>query len=184
MSLLNREWLMNQLGYGDTYQDKIDFCIEWITSRAESYIARKLESDTYTWYIDGNGASSIILPVTPVTAITSISIDASRSFTTNLETDEYYLNEQAGIVYLYHRYTPIGVRIIKVVATAGYTSDTLPGDLKMAFISAISHHMAKLINKSFGMSSITSPDGVNASYELELPSDTKRILDSYREVHI
>ena len=182
--MLDRDWIMRQLGYHDSDQENIDFCIEWVEDRASSYIGRKLENSEYTWHLSGNGGSRIILPVCPVTSVTSISIDAGRTFTDNLDAGEYYLDGESGIIELYNRTMPQGNRIIKVVATAGYTVDTLPGDLKMAFISAISHHMLKLMNKGFGVSSQTSPDGVNVSYEMELPSDTKRIFDSYREVKI
>lgn len=182
--LIDRDWVIAQLGLQDADGDNVDFCIEWVQSRAENYIGRKLESDTYTWYLDGTGGKTIILPICPITSLTSISLDSSRLFTTNLSESDYYCDLETGIIQLYRKTTTDDARTVKVVAVAGYTSDTLPGDLKMAFLSAISHHMAKLVNRAFGMSSQTSPDGVNMSYELELPSDTKRVFDSYREVNI
>lgn len=184
MSLLNRDWIMTQLNYSDVEQDNVDFCIDWVQSRAESYIGRKLESDTYTWYLNGSGGSRIILPVCPVASITGIYLDSGRDFVTALDEDDYYLDADTGIVDLYEYSAPSGVRTVKVVASAGYTADTLPGDLKMAFVSAISHHMLKLKDRAFGLNSMTAPDGVSASFELELPSDTKRIFDSYREARI
>jgi len=184
MSLIDRDFIMKNLGYGDTQQENIDFCIEWVTSRAETYIGRKLTEDDFTWYLNGTGGSQIVLPACPVTAITSLHLDSSRTFDTETTSDYYYLDEATGIIDLYSKTTPIGYRTIKVVATAGYTQDTLPGDLKMAFISAISHHMLKLLNKGFGVSAQSSPDGGSMSYEMELPSDTKRVFDSYKEMRV
>lgn len=184
MSLLKRDEVLALLGLTDDEGTTVDFLIEWITDRAQSYIGRKLVSDTHTWYLNGSDSEVIVLPMCPIVSVTSISLDSARAFTSLLSEDDYYCDLDTGIIQLYSRTTPDGARTVKVVAVAGYTDETLPGDLKMAFISAIMHHRSKLINQSFGLQSQTSPDGMNVSYELELPSDTRRVLDSYKEVRV
>lgn len=184
MSLLNRDETMKLLDLKDDEGATVDFLIGWITSRAESYIGRKLESQDFEWRLDGTGGNIIVLPACPIVSVTGIYLDYNRYFTTALDEDDYYCETETGIINLYRHTTPVGAKTVKVVASAGYTADTLPGDLKMAFISAIMHHYGKLINQSFGLSSQTSPDGMNVAYELELPSDTKRVFDSYKEVRV
>lgn len=184
MSMLDRDFVMRQLGFSDSEQESVDFCIEWVEERARSYIGRPLASSQYTWLFDGRASDAIILPVCPVVSVDELYLDSSRAFDQVIDPTSYHIDTESGIITLYDDVTPRGRHTVKVVATAGYTSETLPADLKMAFLSAISHHMLKLVNKSFGLASQSSPDGVNMSYELELPSDTKRIFDAYKEVRV
>lgn len=183
-SLITRDLIEDMIGTDDSQQSKVDMLIEWITQKAESIIGRKLSNEQRTAYLKGFGDHKIILPVIPVTAITSISLDADREFTETLDSSDYYCDFETGIVSLFDEKTPEGVKTIKVVYTAGYTPTTLPADLKFAFIEAISWNLTRLADKNFGVRNMTTPDGVNISNELVLPMGVQRVIDSYREARI
>lgn len=184
MSVLDRDYVMSILNYDSKLQDKVDLAIAWIQSRAESIIGRSLESATYTWYLNGHGTDVIILPVCPVASITNIYLDADRTFSTALAATDYYLDADAGLVNLYNHTTPNAIRSVKVVAVAGYTSTTLPADLKAAFIEGITYYMSRLLTKSFGQTNQSAPDGGNVTFEVEFPTGAKRTIESYKGVRV
>lgn len=182
--LISADFVANMLEYKSVYPEKLQFLLSWVQSKAESLIGRKLESAEYVWQLDGTGKKKIILPAWPVTEVTGIYLDSSRAFATALEEGDYYLDAEAGIISLYNHATPEGDRTVKVTATAGYDDETLPADLKMAFIEAINWNMSRLNDHSFGKTTQNTPDGVNVGYEMVLPLGVQRVLDSYREVRV
>ena len=181
MALISSAYVQTILGYDDQFLDKIDLLIDSSVSRAENFIGRKLESALRTQYLAGTGGHKIILPIYPVTTITSISVDSERLYATLLTTSEYYLDSETGIITLFNKTTPEDVATIKIVYTAGWTEATLPADLKMAFVELIDWGWKRLNDHAFGMTTASSPDGVTAGYEPVMPLFSQRILESYKE---
>jgi len=183
MSVLSVAYVRTILQKDESYDSQLAFVVPWVLERAESIIGRKLESAEYTWYYDGCGKRTIMCRVYPVASV-AVYLDADRAFTTALASTEYFLDGETGVIDLYDHITPYGVKTVKVVATAGYTEETLPADLKGALVATIQQHLTKLMTSAFGFSSMSAPDGGSATFELELPIDAKRIFDSYRGVKI
>jgi len=182
--LISRDTVMRVLSLDEGKTDLVDDLIAWIQDRAELLIGRKLESAEFTWYLDGYGSNRIVLPVAPVTEVTALYIDPTRAFTVAESASLYYVNLEHGIITLYDTTTPRLAVSVKVVATAGYTEDTLPSSLKQAFIEAISWNLNRYADRHFGRTSQSTPDGVQVGYEMVLPMGVQRVFEAYREVRV
>lgn len=169
----------------DKQKTQANLLIDWISQKAVTIMGRELISEARTTYLEGFGTDKIILPVIPVTTLTSITLDSSHLFTGSaLASTAYYLDSATGIVTLYNTCTSIGVNTIKVVYTAGYTEATIPADLKLACLEAVEWNLSRLTDKSFGVRTDTTPDGVNRSYELVLPLGVQRVFDAYKDIRV
>lgn len=94
---------------------------------------------------------------------------------------ETYFNE--GYLYLRGGW-PIGRRNIFVDYTAGYTSTTMPEDLKLAIKMWVKHIYQKRMEESFGVNSYTV-GGLTTSFDTEgIPVQVRKILMSYRKFNI
>ncbi len=135
----------------------LDAVITQLISAASAYFdkstKRKLESATYTEDYSGTGDRVLSLRHYPVTALTSISVSADRTFPASslIPAGDYVLDKEAGLVTQVSsstieifRTNPVwstGRYNIRVVYTAGYT--TVPEDLKEAAIVWASWKLAK-----------------------------------------
>jgi hypothetical protein len=182
--LVDREYINRILGYKETDQERLILLLEWVQSKAESLIGRKLDLDTYTWYLDGNYGDKIVLPVRPVVSITALYLDSGHDFETETDSDDYYVDLESGIIQLYGTIAPKRHRTIKVIASAGYDEDTFPADMKMAFLEAISWNMSRMLDRSFGRTNQSTPDGMTVGYEMVLPMGVQRVFESYRDVRV
>lgn len=182
--LITPGFINSMLGTKDDELETVETIISWIEKKAESIIGRKLTRETRTSYLEGFGNDKIILPVIPVIELTSVSLDSNREFSDVLDPGDYYCDLESGVITLFKEKTPEGVKTIKVVYTAGFTSETLPSDLKFNFVEAISWNLNRLRDKNFGVRNMTTPDGVNISNELVLPMGVQRTIESYRDMRI
>lgn len=182
--LISRDLVLALLGLDESQVDRVDLLIDWIKDRAELIIGRKLEQDSFEWILDGTGSNKIKLPVAPIVELSALYIDASRVFDDAEDSDDYRVDLESGVVTLFSATTPKLPACIKVVATAGYTEDTLPSSLKMAFLEAISWNMNRMNDRAFGVSNHSAPDGVSVGYEMVLPLGVQRVFEAYREVRI
>lgn len=178
--LINPDDVLNVLNYDVKWRTKVEFLLEWVQQRAETIIRRKLDKADYTWLLDGNDTTRVRLPVLPINSTTGVYVDYSRVFATAVNTSEYYVDEDAGILEFYNL-KPDGVRVVKVVANAGYDEDSFPADLKMAFIEAVGWNMNRITDKSFGIRQQATPDGLTTGYEMVLPLGVQRVFEMYRD---
>ncbi len=178
-SLISTSFVKQMMGLPGSSEDKkILEMIQWVTSKAESICKRKLTNVERTVQLDGNGRDIVILPVIPVTEVASLWIDADREF--DDEYTDYYLNSETGIIYL-KRVTPMVPGSVKVTYTAGYTTATIPSDMKMACLEAVIWNLSRLNDNAFGIRSHTTPDGVNLGYEMVLPMASQRVFENYAD---
>jgi hypothetical protein len=182
--LISQEFVNRILDYTEAQHEQVTLLLAWVQSKAESLIGRKLDNADYTWYLDGNGGDKIILPVRPIVEIDGLYLDSGRDFATAEDEDDYYVDTESGIITLYSTTAPVGNRVIKVVADAGYTETTFPADLKMAFLEAISWNMSRMMDRAFGRSNQSTPDGMSVGYEMVLPMGVQRVFESYRDVRV
>lgn len=142
------------------------------------------ESTSYTLYLNGPGGRDLVLPVWPVTAITSIYDDEDRSYAASslVSSGDYAIEEGAtGRVLLTatatHGAWSTGKRAIKATFTAGYT--TIPSWLK---------HAARLTVRALydlrTAQGQTSRNVGNQSVSLRdqhaIPEEARRILAPHR----
>ncbi len=184
MALISQEYVTSVLDYSENQNEQVSLLLAWVESKAESIIGRKLSLAEYTWYLDGNWGEKIILPVRPIVSVDAVYIDSVRTFGDALSEDSYYVDTESGIVTLFRNLVPKGHRVVKIVATAGYDEDSFPADLKMAFLEAISWNMSRMLDRSFGRTNQSTPDGMTVGYEMVLPMGVQRAFESYRDVRV
>ncbi len=113
-----------------------DTVIGYIQGGAEkqvlNYCGKEIEQGTFTEYYDGGGFSRIVLKHRPVASITSIHDDMGRDYAaaTLVSSDNYTFYPDAGIVERDAGAFQDGIRNIKVIYVAGYS--TVPADVELA----------------------------------------------------
>lgn len=178
-----------------------DSRIETLIARAEAAIARRLhfppasaggarslESATYTHYVGRSpavlreSATTLRLPVHPVTAITTIHDDTDWSYGASslVASSDYVLDGEAGVVTL----TPTADHggwsteqgAVRVVYVAGWTSD--PGDIVQGVALLVQHWWR--LRKDGGRQSV-SEGGVSDSLRDEtIPDVVAQLVDPYQ----
>lgn len=183
--LISFQLLKTLFKYKDVQKAQAEFLINWISQKAVEIIGREIMTEVRTTYLEGLGTNKVILPVIPITTMTSITLDGSHLFTGDaLESTDYYVDTVTGIVTLYNTCTPTGVNTIKVVYTAGYNESNLPSSLQLACAEAVSWNMSRMTDKMFGIRTETTPDGVNRNYEMVLPMGSQRTFEMYKDVRV
>ena len=147
-----------------------------------------LTSATYTFYLDGPSVTDprmLQLPVTPVTAITSIHDDslwgygsaylvASGDYTLVIEDGQVWIDPDGG-----HAWST-GKRNLKVICTAGYaTGGATPTSLKEGILRYAS--FAYTLKKGGHGRRTASAGGNSVTFDLPpMPDDVRRMLLPFR----
>ena len=140
----------------------------------------KIKQDIYTNVLfDGNSSDFLLVPQTPLTAISSLYIDSERDFGTDtlVPSDEYGIRDNVGIALFEGRRFPRAKQSVKVSYTAGYA--TTPANLQLAlkiWCQIFFHGHEK---RDFGISSI---DKQNDSYNRipGVPKEVYELIEPYR----
>ncbi|MBA4406974.1 hypothetical protein C0389_06845 [bacterium] len=112
----------------------LEECINSASNQIENYCHRKFVSAVYTEYYDGTSTIYLKLDNYPVTTLTSVEIwdyatQAVLQTLTNHQ--DYELMEDEGMIYQSSGFAR-GKKNYKIVYTAGYSTATMPEDLKNA----------------------------------------------------
>lgn len=130
---LTKKWL--KIPVGETsMDDMVELLINSFSQEVESKTSRKLKSQTVTDYKHGRGTNIVLLKEWPVTAITSIHIDADAVFGVDelVPAADYILGDDDNSVIYLAGLFPRGYHNIKIVYTAGYAD--VPSDLQQAVL--------------------------------------------------
>lgn len=180
------------------YDSELDTVIEYLINEATAFIKsftnrENFKRAAYLEYYDGwneirNNRSRIQLNVYPIISVTSVSYETSPGTYVDLQTTDYYVDYDAGmIISASANGFPGGHRNIKVVYTAGYlidfanpttSSHTLPHDLTMACEKLVLRELHKRDHE--GMSSISSGQSQTSFIE-NIPADILTILSKYND---
>ena len=95
---------------------------------------------------------------------------------------DFELDEDAGIIEYPGKF-PAGYRNILVQYTAGYTTTTMPEDLKLAVKIIVKDWYEKRSESSFNLSSY-SVGGMSKHIEGYIPQEALRILNAYRRMMV
>lgn len=168
------------LGLVDSQSTLAGLLITAVSKRVIALTRRKIYAADYTEYIDGHGDDIIILKQYPVNSITNIYLDSGRTFAaaSALETTDYYLNSDEGIIQLYSKTTARGSKTIKVAYNAGYS--TIPEDLQQAVFEALDWNMKRFEGSSIG-TEMQSAGGVNIRPALTIPPSAYAVIMSYKD---
>jgi len=160
-----------------------------VNAAVRSYLGRDLEDtgSDVTEYLSARGTSSgIRLSLYPLSSITSIYVDTTRVFdaSTLVTSTEYVSDDDSGLVHWINpdRVWPRGRKHIKVTYSGGYTSGTLPEDIKLAAtLWALS-----IWNKSqdMGISSMSVTNFSQTFRKETLPREVQQLLAHHKKVPV
>ena len=157
------------------------------SSQIENYCGRKFESAAFTEFFSGGrgGTGKIFLTNYPVAASPALVLydDVDRVFgdSSVILSTSYFVDADTGIIVLDSLLSP-GNGNIKVVYTAGYTSGTMPLDLKQAVMEHALRLYKEGVKGDLGQIRKQYADG---SVELDrnpFYPGVQRTLDIYRNV--
>lgn len=160
----------------------------------EQYCNRKFESATYTEMHDGKGVTWLYVRNTPVTTLTSVTIQDSSGVSTVVPSGDLILNSEMGRVHFGFNITgsyyffPKAKSNTTVVYTAGYASDSIPDDLQEAVIQVTKNLLS---TTSVDDVSVKSQKMGTYSYTLAAANDeaiitplVQALLLPYRRVYL
>lgn len=125
---------------GNDIDDFVNQTINRISTLFESWCHRQFMSATYTEYFDGGGGGansggSWLFPnVSPIISVTSIFEDDDWVWGVDDEIDSVEYRVADGNSIFYDGIFTNGPQSVRLIYVAGYTSDTIPEDLKQAAI--------------------------------------------------
>ncbi len=175
---------------GSSDDDILNQLINGASVSIESYIGRKLVSQTYTdEEHDGNGTQKLYLVNWPIISVTNLKLWDKQTDTvqdTFTENTDFVLYAKEGYLYKWGGYSK-GIKNYRSTYVAGYAS--LPEDVKMGcnkFCSqlfdtkrkeGIKSHKIGTFGETFG--GVLSKEGI-----FELPPDIQAIFSKYRSPYI
>lgn len=135
-----------------------------------------------TEYHDGNGKADLRLRHYPITALTSVHVDASRAFgaSTAVTSDVIAstLNDAEGVIELYGKVFTVGQKNVKVVYKAGLA--TIPADLAHAVKILCAREFLLQDKKLTGQVSQSVGDKTISLNLEEIPRNAWDILNRYQ----
>lgn len=157
--------------------NKVDDALFNQILRAKSVDFEEFESASRTEYKSGDQSPMLFMDHHPITAITSVYDDNDLNYTADTlvaSTDYSYVAEQ-GMIFLKAGYFAKGTNNVKVTYTAGYTSATLPEDLKLALAQLV---IADYLELKGGVNAF---EGESLTYKpANLRKQATEILKGYR----
>jgi len=174
------------LGISSSNKDAILTIIkDAVEAFVKTYCGRDFLVTSYTEYHDGDDSVSMRMNQRPITAITSVHVDASRTFdaatlvpTANIITDAK--GQELGFIELFnYRYTR-GQKNVQVIYSAGYS--TIPTDLSLA-VKLLAAKEFKVADKTlYAESTQQVGDMVITLTPDSLPKNVLEILNRYRRI--
>jgi len=182
MALTDKAKLMTYLGV-NSLKGITDDQLTWLINTVESHIAiktgrKQIENGSLIEYHDGDGRSSyFITNEFPITSVSSLYDDVERDYdsTSLIDTDDYVWYRE-GRVELDSGSFSKGLKNIKIIYLAGYTSD----DREWAQIEYLATKWVAMIFKAkdhLGISSQSDPDGSQTWFDQFLDRDMMSILN-------
>jgi hypothetical protein len=171
--LIDTDYIKTLIGITNTDDDAL---LNQIL-RARNVGFEEFESASRTEYKSGDQSHIIFMDHHPITAITSIYDDNDLNYTADTlvaSTDYSYVAEQ-GMIFIKAGYFAKGTNNVKVTYTAGYTSATIPEDLKLALAHLV---IADYLELKGGVNAF---EGESLTYKpANLRKQANETLNSYR----
>lgn len=150
----------------------------------KKYMNKSIEQTTYIELYDGSGEKELLLDNYPIISITALSDDIdkdNKKYNSVIASGEILIHKTSGIIELYNQSFTESQKNIYIKYIAGYTTATIPNDLKMILYEMISKKWKDYQDKRYGMVSKSVLDE-NVSFSLVDVTDQQRqILNLYRK---
>ena len=187
MALIKDDELSAFLGLSSEPSERENEIIEnlatEISAVVKSYCDREIEETIYTDEIlDGRGTPELILKNYPVISITSFVYLYSDDTETEVDTDDYRLDKNRGI--LRHRSSSWseGRMNFQITYIAGYAAASIPGDIKLACKIWAKTIFDKARKDLFAASSSEFGDNVIQVERSKVPLEVEQLLQPYRRI--
>ena len=144
---------------------------------------RLLKSRSLTEYYSGDNTNTILINNDPMTTITAVYIDSTRTFDSDTLIDSdnlVYMPDKLANQLIYdNNIFTLGIRNIEVQYTAGYV--VIPYDIQQACLEIIAFFYLNTEEKRFMVNSRSICDGSVNIETIDLPKNTLRIIDKYKK---
>lgn len=153
-----------------------------VSADCEKYIAGPVASTALDRYIDGDGSDFLILPVVPVIALTTLTIQGGANLVEGWDKD-FTLTKSTGKIRLTAGLFPRYAGAVHAVWSAGYSP--VPADIKVSIMKGVAFGYFAQDKRRQGLTTFTSPSGDVQTYtELAYPKDVTSVWERYRQVTV
>jgi len=166
---------------GTDDQNLIESLISSVCSMIETYCNRKFVKANYVEYPETYGGNMIFLKHIPIVQINNLWIDTSREFdsSTLIDSDDYFVNLEKGIVIYESGNFPSKPYCVKVDYEAGWESENVPKDLKQVAIEMVLVKYDRIKKKELDVVSRNVQGGSVIFRENDLLPQHKLVLTRY-----
>jgi uncharacterized phiE125 gp8 family phage protein len=132
---------------------------------------------------DGDGTDRLLLPHTPVTAVTKL-IPFTGATQLVEGPDKDFVWYPNGKVQLLNGYFPRAPKGVTVSYAGGYTLALIPHDVRVSVLEAVAFVWNSQDKRREGITSITTADGITTYTEHEYPESVTRKWSRWRKTRI
>ena len=188
--LVNTDDIKNYLGDMDeitiSEENILQQMIDGVQSLFEAYLGYNLDRDWYVEFHDGEYTNKIFPKNIPIQRVFSIheSTDETWDSTTLQAASEYTIAYNTYIQFYTHR-TLNYPQAIRISYQAGYSSDTIPQDIKLALIEQVAYKFThEYKGRNLGVSAKTEQDGTMNYMANKLLPGVMMVLNRYRKFNL
>lgn len=169
---------------GSTAFGRYSLVINAVSHLFNTYTNRKLKARSLTEYYDGNGGSELYVDNYPIVSTSTnidIRVDTDRSYSTSdkVASTDIIIDSEEGRIRLDDDTFDTGAHSVKIVYTAGYSTGTMPYDLKYAAMEMSRFYLNREKSNRVGVRS-EGAEGGSITYETDMPWSVKQVLELYR----
>jgi hypothetical protein len=169
------------LSLSDEDEEYVEELIGRASATMETKVGGYIKQRERTFYLDGTGRQKLIVPDYPLGESVAVFVDSSRVFEEETEETLGVMYPEEGMIFLETGW-PAGARNIMVVADVGY--DPIPLDLEDACTKIVAANWSAYRGKRLGIKASTGMDGQRLEFEVGIPLDAHRVLESYRKAAV
>ena len=167
------------IGTDPDQDDLVENLITWVSKYFETYCNRTFGEANYTEYYDG-GVDKIAMTNYPITVVSGVWDDDTWSWASSTSVSGIYYRIADNEREIIFRDTSLGdySANVKVNYTAGYTTTTLPTDLKLACIEEVVRRFKRRLEVD--VVGKTLEDGSSTLLAGEMLPQTMAVLDRHK----
>ena len=169
---------------GSDHDTQLTALVANASEAIESFCRRKFTQTDYTEYHDGMGSGILLLDHHPAQSVTEVKIDANRDFDNAdaLDPDDTVTYGDEGLIQLVSGTFPAGVRNVRVIYSAGYTS--VPDDVAQGCIQLAAAWFHRGRQGADGLERESLGDYAVTFRDRGLPAAVVDLLTPYLELYV